>query len=320
MERIETLMQYETAGDPITGLKWTRRTTEKLAIELKKLGIQVCPNTVGKLLKKIGFSLRVNHKKIASGGKKLTVQDKKDRNKQFEYIADLREVKANKGIPTISVDSKKKEKIGNFKNQGTTWQREPIPVNDHDFPSDAKGKGIPFGIYDIVANLGTVYLGTTYDTPSFAVDSIAKWWKNEGSKRYPNEKEIYILADGGGSNSSRSRVWKLGLQEKLCDKYGLSITVSHYPPGASKWNPIEHRLFSEISKNWAGEPLLTYEKMLKSIRTTKTSTGLKVKAHFVRKYYQKGEKISNDQMASLSIEPHEKFPCWNYTISRRLKM
>ena len=315
MERIEVLMQYETAGDPINGLKWTRRTTEKLAVELKKLGIQVCPNTVGKLLKNIGFSLRVNHKKIASGGKKLTVQDKQDRNSQFEYIAKLREAKTKKGIPIISVDSKKKEKIGNFKNQGTTWQRESIPVNDHDFPSDAKGKGIPFGIYDTIANLGTVYLGTTYDTPSFAVDSIVKWWKNEGSRRYPNKREIYVLADSGGSNSARSRVWKYGLQKKLCDQYGLSVTVSHYPPGASKWNPIEHRLFSEISKNWAGEPLITYEKMLKSIRTTKTTTGLKVKAHFVRKYYRKGEKISNECMASLSIAPHEAFPSWNYTIT-----
>ena len=320
MERIEALMRYETAGDPITGLKWTRRTTEKLAAELKKLGIQVCPNTVGRLLKKIGFSLRVNHKKIASGGKKLTVQDKKDRNKQFKYIADLREAKANKGIPTISVDSKKKEKIGNFKNQDTTWQREPILVNDHDFPSDVKGKGIPYGIYDTVANLGTVYLGTTYDTPSFAVDSIAKWWENEGSKRYPNEKEMYILADGGGSNSSRSRVWKQGLQEKFCDTYGLCVTVSHYPPGASKWNPIEHRLFSEISKNWTGEPLVSYEKMLKSIRTTKTLTGLKVKAHYVRKHYPKGERISNEHMASLSIKPHDIFPGWNYTIKSRSKM
>ncbi len=310
-------MKYETAGDPITGLKWTRRTTEKLAIELKKLGIQICPNTVGRLLKTIGFSLRVNHKKIACGGKKLTKKDRKERDRQFKYIASLRKTKTQKGIPIISVDSKKKEWIGSFKNQGATWRRESTPVNDHDFPSYAKGKGIPYGVYDTVANLGTVYLGTTHDTPSFAVDSIVKWWENEGSKRYTNEKERYILADGGGSNSSRSRVWKYELQKKLCDRYGLSITISHYPPGTSKWNPIEHRLFSEISKNWAGEPLENYEKTLKLIRTTKTTTGLKVKAHYVRKHYRKGEKVSDEHMASLSIDPHKVFPCWNYTINSR---
>ena len=150
-------------------------------------------------------------------------------------------------------------------------------VNDHDFPTYSVGKGIPFGIYDTIANLGSVYLGTTRDTPAFAVDSISKWWKEEGMKRYPDAKELYILADSGGSNSARSRVWKYRLQTTMCDQYGLSITVSHYPPGASKWNPIEHRLFSEITKNWSGEPLETYEKALKLIRTTKTSTGLKAK-------------------------------------------
>jgi hypothetical protein len=310
-------MKYETAGDPITGLKWTRRTTEKLAEQLKSLGIQVSANTVGKLLKDMGFSLRVNHKKISSGGKKLTPQAQRKRDQQFGYIGDLRESFAKKAIAIISADTKKKELIGNFKNQGATWRCESKPTNDHDFPTYAIGKGIPYGIYDTLANLGTVYLGTTHDTASFAVDSIVKWWKNEGSKRYLNTKSLYILADGGGSNSSRSRVWKYRIQEKLCDQFGLSVTVSHYPPGASKWNPIEHRLFSEISKNWAGEPLETYEKTLKLIRTTKTSTGLKVKAHFVRKHYKTGEKISNKQMDSLSLQPHKIFSNWNYTINPR---
>ncbi len=237
-------MKFETAGDPITGLKWTRRTTEKIANELKSIDIQVCSNTVGRLLKNMGFSLRVNHKKIASGGKKVTAEDQRNRDNQFRYIGDLRENFAKRSLPIISVDSKKREKIGNFKNQGATYRRKPKMVNDHDFPSSAVGNGLPFGIYDTIGNLGSVYLGTTRDTPAFAVDSIAKWWKEEGMKRYPDARELYILADSGGSNSARSRVWKYSLQTKMCDQYGLSITVSHYPPGASKWNPIEHRLFS----------------------------------------------------------------------------
>ena len=310
-------MKYETAGDPITGLKWTRRTTEKIAEELNSLGIDVCPNTVGKLLKNMGYSLRVNYKKISSGGKKITPEAQKKRDSQFGYIADLREDFAKKGLPIISVDTKKKELIGNFKNEGTTWRYESKLVNDHDFSTYAIGKGIPFGIYDTTANLGSVYVGTTHDTASFAVDSIVKWWENEGRKRYPKAKELYILTDSGGSNSSRSRVWKYNLQEKFCDKYGLSITVSHYPPGASKWNPIEHRLFSEISKNWKGEPLETYEKMLKLIRTTKTSTGLKVKSNYVRKHYKTGEKVSDIQMEALSIKSHNVCSTWNYTINPR---
>ena len=313
-------MKYETAGDPITGLKWTRRTTEKIANELKSINIQVCSNTVARLLKNMDFSLRVNDKKIASGGKKITPEEQKKRDEQFDYIGYLREGFTKAGLPIISVDTKKKESIGNFKNQGTAWRPKSKPVNDHDFPSYAVGKGIPFGIYDTIANLGSVYLGTTHDTPSFAVDSIAKWWEKEGITRYPDARELYILADSGGSNSSRSRVWKYKLQEILCDQYGLSITVSHYPPGTSKWNPIEHRLFSEISKNWAGEPLDTYEKILKWIRTTKTSTGLKVKAHFVRKHYKTGERVSDRQMETLSIKPHAKFPTWNYTLNPRTKM
>jgi len=313
-------MKYETAGDPITGLKWTRRTTEKIANELKSIDIQVCSNTVGRLLKNMGFSLRVNQKKIASGGKKVTAEDQRNRDKQFRYIGELRESLAKRCLPIISVDSKKKEKIGNFKNQGATYRRKSKMVNDHDFPSYAVGKGILFGIYDTVDNSGSVYLGTTHDTPAFAVDAIVKWWEKEGMKRYPDAKELYILADSGGSNSARSRAWKYRLQKIMCDQYGLSITVSHYPPGASKWNPIEHRLFSEISKNWSGEPLETYEKALKLMRTTKTSTGLKVKSHFVRKHYKTGEKVSDSEMNSLSIKPHTKFPTWNYTLNPITRM
>ncbi len=313
-------MKYEVAGDPITGLNWTRKTTDKIAKELKFLGIKVSSNTVGRLLKDMGFSLRVNHKKIAAGGKKITKEEQRQRDEQFKYIGNRRKTFAKNGVGIISIDTKKKEWIGNFKNQGTVRGRQAKLTNDHDFPSYAIGKGIPYGIYDTTANLGTVYLGTTHDTPSFAVDSVSKWWENEGRKRYPGTREIYIIADSGGSNGVRSRVWKYRLQKDFCDQYGISVTVSHYPPGTSKWNPIEHRLFSEISKNWAGEPLETYEKMLKLIRTTKTTKGLKVKARYVRKHYKTGEKISDKQMCSLSIKQHKIFPGWNYTIKPRRRL
>lgn len=310
-------MKYETAGDPITGLKWTRKTTGKIADALMLVDIQVSPNTVGKLLKKMGFSLRANQKKIKSGGKKITSKEKKKRNLQFEEIKNLREKFASKGCPIISVDAKKTELIGNFKNSGTAWDKKPKLVNDHDFSSYATGKGIPYGVYDTLANTGLILLGTTYNTPDFAVDSVVKWWKRKGSKLYPEAESMIILADSGGSNGYRSNIWKVGLQEKLCDQYNLSVTVCHYPVGASKWNPIEHRLFSEISKNWAGKPLTDYETMLKYIRTTKTSTGLKVDAYLMRRRYKKGEKISKERLLSLSLKKHKIIPDWNYTINSR---
>ena len=261
----------------------------------------------------MGFSLKVNCKKIESGMKNPPDPQKRDR--QFGYIADLRESFAKEQMPVISVDTKKKEMIGNFKNKGDSWQESPIEVKDHDYPSDAKGKAIPYGIYDTQKNTGTVFLGVTRDTPSFAVDSIETWWKTEGKVNYPDVKKLLILADSGGSNSCRSRVWKHKIQSNICDQFGLSVKVSHYPPGSSKWNPIEHRLFSEISKNWAGRPLDSYETVLKYIRTTKTSSGLKVKAHFVRQKYETGEKISNKQMSQLTIKESEVLPEWNYTLS-----
>ena len=304
-------MKYETAGHPISGLKWTRKTTEKISSELESIGIIVSANTVCRLLKQMGFSLKVNCKKIESGIS--NPPDPKKRDQQFGYIADLREKFTKRQLPVISVDTKKKELIGNFKNWGDSWQESPIEVKDHDFPSDAKGKAIPYGIYDTQKNIGTVFLGVTRDTPSFAVDSIETWWKTEGKDNYPDVKELLILADSGGSNSCRSRVWKYKIQKNICNRYGLSIRVSHYPPGSSKWNPIEHRLFSEVSKNWAGRPLDSYETVLKYIRTTKTSTGLKVKAHFVRKNYKTGEKVSNKQMDQIAIK-NGLLPEWNYIL------
>lgn len=303
-------MEHETAGDPITGLKWTRKTTETIACELRRYGILVCANTVGKLLKNLDFSLRINHKKYET----YSAVDPHERDQQFNYIARTREAFSKKGCPVISVDGKKKELIGNFKNHGAAYCREPEYVNVYDFPSDAIGRSIPYGIYDINTNSGAVFVGTSYDTPSFAVESIGRWWNEKGVLNYPKATECLILADGGGSNSCRSRVWKYELQKKICSEYGVNITVCHYPPGCSKWNPIEHRLFSAISRNWVGVPLRTYETMLKYLKTTRNSTGLSVDAYLVTKHYEKGKKISIKQMEEIKISPHETFPKWNYTL------
>ena len=303
-------MKHETAGDPMTGLKWTRRTTEKVAAELNSLGIEVSPRTVSKLLKKMGFSLRVNHKKLSQGSPL-------HRDKQFAQIADLRERFAADGSPVISVDTKKKELVGVFKNAGVAWSRQPVAVNDHDFRSDALGIAVPYGVYDLLANRGTLFVGTSYDTPQFAVASIEKWWRTEGKIRYPRARKLAILADGGGSNSARCHAWKHGLQHELSDRHRLTVTVAHYPPGASKWNPIEHRLFSEVSKSWAGRPLDRYETIIRYIRSTRTSTGLRVRAHLVRKKYLKGIKIADSEMEKLSLKKHEPLPMWNYTLQPR---
>lgn len=280
--------------------------------QLKTIGIEVSANTVCRLLKDMGFSLKVNSKKIESG--LSNPPDPEKRDQQFGYIGEVRERFAQKGLPIISVDTKKKELIGNFKNNGKAWQEETVAVYDHDFPTDAKGKAIPYGIYDTQKNIGTVFVGHSADTPSFSVDCIEMWWKSEGKKHYPYSDKLLILADSGGSNSYRSRVWKYQLQKQLCDKHGLSVHICHYPPGSSKWNPIEHRLFSEISKNWAGRPLDSFETILKYLRTTKTSTGLNVNAHYVRKKYETGERISDSQMEEIKIEKHEVLSEWSYNL------
>ena len=300
-------MKNDTAGDPITGLKWTHKTTEKIAQELKTLDINISANTVSKILKQLDFSLCVNHKKKSHGSSQ-------HRDQQFNIIDDLRQDFATNKNPIISVDTKKKEYVGTFKNAGKSWSQEPIKVNDHDFLSYAKGVAVPFGIYDIQDNSGMVVVGQPADTSIFAVDAILKWWVEEGSSRYNHTNELLILADSGGSNGCRRRGWKYELQHKLCNPYGLTITVAHYPTGASKWNPIEHRLFSDISKNWAGKPLTSWETILKYIRTTATTKGLRVKAFLNRKKYLKGIKISDEEMAALSLKHHEILPKWNYTI------
>ena len=300
-------MKHDTAGDPMSAIKWTRRTTSNIAAQLATLGVAVSKNTVGRLLKQMDFRLRVNRKQIAS-------TKSPDRNQQFLYIAQQKERFAAQGLPVISVDAKKKELIGNFKNPGAKWDRKPILVKDHDFRSEAKALVTPYGIYDTQANRGSVFLGTSHDTPAFAVDAISQWWLQEGSKRYPAATELFILADGGGSNGSRCRAWKKAIQETICIPLGLTVTVSHYPPGASKWNPIEHRLFSQISRNWAGEPLTDIDKALHFIRTTTTKPGLVVTAHLIADTYHKGIKITDAEMRRLHLLRHDTLGRWNYTL------
>lgn len=307
IERIEALMAHDVAGDPSGELRWTKRTTAKIAAELAAIGIDVCPRTVARLLKGLNFSLRVNHKK-------LCVRHP-DREAQFTRINAVRERCQIQQLPIISIDSKKKELIGAFKNPGAKWDRQPVAVNDHDFRSDADAVVTPYGIYDLNANLGTVFVGSSHDTPAFAVDCIERWWRSEGCKRYPQATELNVLADTGGSNGCTCRAFKHGLQHRLCNQYRITVQVCHYPTGASKWNPIEHRLFSEISKNWAARPLDSIDTMLKYIRSTATQSGLRVRAHHVKSSYPKGVKITDAQMRTVNLSSHRQLPRWNYSIS-----
>ena len=302
------LMEPETAGDPITGLRWTRKTTAKIAAELRQVGINICPSTVARLLKKMGFSLRVNHKQLA----RVCKIPPGHRDAQFVWIAKLREDFAARSLPVISIDTKKKELVGRFKNAGAAWGQQSIEVRDHDFLSEALGKAVPYGIYDLQANRGTVIVGTSRETPEFAVDAIERWWLEDGKQRYLEATELALLADCGGANGPNHHAWKYALYERLVQRHGLTVTVAHYPPGASKWNPIEHRLFSEISKNWAGRPLDSWETLLSFIRTTTTKTGLEVKAYLMDRHYQK-VKITKAQVDALPITRHEALPKWNYT-------
>ena len=300
-------MKHDTAGDPITGVKWSRRTTRKIAEQLGTLRIRVSKNTVGRLLKQMDYKLRVNRKQIATS-------KSPNRNSQFLYIGEQRQRFADQGLPVLSVDSKKKELIGAFKNPGAKWDRESHPVNDHDFRSDADALAVPRGLYDLLANCGSVFVGISHDTPAFAVDTLAQWWLCEGRQRYPQAREILILADGGGSNGWRCRAWKKALQDRICNPFALTVTVSHYPPGTSKWNPIEHRLFSQISRNWAGQPLIDIETMLNFIRTTKTDTGLTVTAYLSPGDYETGVRISKAEMRELNLVKHDTLGQWNYSL------
>jgi hypothetical protein len=295
----------------MTGLRWSRRTTTTIAEELAKLGIAVSPNTVARLLHDMGYSLRVNHKQISTSSSP-------NRNLQFEYLAELRYRFQRRHLPIVSVDSKKRELVGDFKNPGRRWESAPRCVYDHDFRTDSIGVAIPYGIYDVTENRGALVVGISHDTPTFAAHAIAHWWRQEGSTRYRGSRHLLILADTGGSNSCRCYAWKTELQSQLANSFALAVTIAHYPTGASKWNPIEHRLFSEVSRNWAGEPLDSYQKILNYARTTQTQTGLQVTAYLDRRFYPCGLKPTRDQIASLRLQHHETLPQWNYTIKPQL--
>ena len=310
IDAIEKLMVHDVAGDPITGLKWTRKTMEKISRELRKAGIIVSADTVARLVKKVGYRLRVNHKQICNS-------KSPDRNRQFEKIKRMRQGFERAGDPVISVDTKKKEQIGQFKNPGKVWGKQPRLVKDHDFRSESLGTGVPWGLLDLQSNRGHIFVGNSHDTAAFAVEALTRWWQSDGRCRYPHAKRLLILADNGGANGSRNRNWKVQLQTKLVDPYGLSVTVCHYPPGTSKWNPIEHRLFSEIIKNWAGEPLNSYETMLNFIRTTKTATGLKVNATLLKGDYPTGLKVQDSELKKIRLRRERVLPVWNYTIRPR---
>lgn len=290
---------------------WTDLRLAEISHQLQSLGIAVCPNTVRRLLDQLGYALHTNRKSLSG-------PQHPARNQQFQYIGFQQTQFRRAGLPQVSVDTKKKELVGAFKNNGRLWSRAAPPVNDHDFPSLATGIAIPRGLYDLEANRGFVLLGTSHDTPEFAVDALAQWWRREGRQRYPEASELLILADSGGSNSARSRLWKHALQQKLADPYQLGVTVCHYPTGASKWNPVEHRLFSEMSKHWAGQPLCDYPTMVRLINETQTQTGLKVRCTLSTKSYATKVEISDKQMSALDILFHPTLPEWNYTILPRV--
>jgi hypothetical protein len=307
LDALEGLLANEVAGDPMGECKWVRSSLRRLSERLKEQGFQVCYCAVRRMLIGMGFSLRGNKRKQAGGGHP-------QRDEQFQYIASQKHVFSTAGLPIISVDTKKKELIGNFRNVGRVWCRRAAEVDEHGFPSAAEGVAVPYGVYDLTKNTGYVIVGLSHNTPEFAVSTIAKWWQQEGARVYPSADRLLILADGGGGNGSRSRAWKLNLQEKLCNAFGLTVTVCHYPPGCSKWNPIEFRLFSQISVNWQGTPLRTLEIMLGYIRGTTTKSGLTVKAYLDEGVYRKGQKVTRGDVDNLNLTSHLVCQDWNYTI------
>jgi hypothetical protein len=304
------LLKEDAAGDPMgrRGV-WTDKRLGQIAQELKRWNINVSASTVRRLLHQPGYGLHANLKSLS--------KSHPERDRQFQCIEKQRRRFARQALPIISVDTRKKELVGNFKNPGRVWSLQPTPVSDHDFRSDAHGIATPYGILDLARNHGSVFVGSTHDTPAFAAHNVTQWWRDHGRKNYPNADALLILADGGGSNGARVRAWKWELQEQLVDPFAITVTVCHYPTGASKWNPIEHRLFSQISKHWAGQPLVSFDTIVRLIRQTKTKTGLRVNCRFVKRVFPTAQKISKPQMRLLSLLPHPVLPAWNYTLSPR---
>lgn len=307
MKALRDLLRDETAGDPITGLKWTRKTSRKISRELQRGEYQVGADTVRRLLKKERYVFRANRKR-------LNKKRDPDRDRQMRYLVRKRKQHEKAGFPSISVDAKQRELIGNFKNPGRTYRQKPKDVLESDYPSEADGVAIPYGIYDTVHNQGFVVVGISHQTPEFAVACIRRWWYKVGRKQFPNKNHLLLQADCGGANGNRLWTWKYALQ-KFANEFDLMISVTHLPTSASKWNLIEHRLFCYIEQNWAGEPLIDYETVVKFIRTTKTETGLRCQAFLDRTEYETGNHITQEQKASIHIQFHRVLPRWNYTIS-----
>lgn len=311
IKSLNALLEPYTIGDPMRPLRWTCKSTENLAAELRAEGYSVSARTVATLLKELEFSLQGNYRRNEGNGHL-------DRNAQFEYINTMVEAFQSRGIPVISVDAKKKELVGNYKNAGREWQEKgtPLEVEAYDFIDPAKGKVTPYGVYDTTLNVGWVSVGTDNDTAQFAASSISNWWSNMGEGAYPEAKELLILADGGGSNGSRNRLWKKSLQG-FADREGIKIAMCHFPPGTSKWNKIEHRMFCHITQNWRGKPLISHEVIVKLIGSTVTRAGLKIKAQLDEKKYPTGQKVSDTEMEALAIETADFHGEWNYLISPR---
>ena len=306
---LKRLVEPTTRGDPMQPLLWTTRSLRNLVNALATKGHEVCPTVVGKLLRDMGYSLQANSK-TREGDQHI------DRDAQFQYINTQAIAFLAANEPVISVDTKKKELVGNFKNNGREWRRQGMPelVNVHDFIDPKLSRAVPYGVYDINNNVGWVSVGTDHDTASFAVNAIRRWWRTMGKKRHPKARRLMITADGGGSNGYRVRLWKVELQ-KLADELKLPITVCHLPPGTSKWNKIEHRLFSFITINWRGKPLRSYRAIVQLIAATSTDAGLKVRAELDENKYPKGVKVSDAEMAVVNLSRHLFHGDWNYTIS-----
>ena len=305
---LEALVDPVTRGDPMSPLRWTSKSTRKLAEEMAACGYEMSPQKVGQLLRASGYSLQGTNKTTEGAAHP-------DRNGQFEFINERVDAWHSRGGPVISVDTKKKELVGDFKNAGQEWQPqgEPVPVRVHDFIDKDLGKAIPYGVYDVGLNNAWVSVGVDHDTAEFAVESIARWWRHMGKKAYPDATELLITADGGGSNGYRSRLWKVELQ-RFADRSGLIIGVSHFPPGTSKWNKIEHRLFCHITENWRGRPLVDHETIVQLIGSVRTTKGLFVKAKLDTGSYETGIKVPDRQMDNLNIVYETFHGDWNYTI------
>jgi len=301
------LVGDEVAGHPIRDERWVRRSLAKLQRALMKQGRQLSQNTIRRLLRAKGIRARSNVKH-------LTPKPHPDRDRQFRYLTRLRKLFVRRGDPVISVDAMETQKIGLFAQRGRAWNETPPEVYSVDFPLKDTVRAVPYGVYDPQANRGLICIGVSGNTPDFAVEAILTWWRREGMRRYRGAKRLLILADGGSSNGYRPHRWKFQLQRRLADPYGLTITVCHYPTGASKWNPIEHRLFSQINQTWAGLPLTSLDLLIAVIRATTTSTGLRVNATMLRGHFPKGLRVSEDEWATIRLHRHVTCPNWNYTI------